>query len=245
MGSFKDMARRLFYIPAPSGDHAELHDEDAHHLTRVLRVEAGQLYELSDQTSLYLGEIESAHKNLVSFLIKEQLPTPPPLPNVTLYASLFKFDHFEWMLEKVTELGVCTIQPIVTERSERGLDMAAPKRMERWRKIVTESGQQSRRLRVPVIQQPVRLAQTLKDATGLRLLLDEKKALPSILTLLEPNSSETSLMLGPEGGWADREREAILAVGWKACSLGHTVLRAETAACAALAIVSAYSLNTL
>lgn len=239
------MARRLFYIPPPRRDHAELRDEDAHHLTRVLRVEVGQVYELSDQTSLYLGEVETAHKNLVTFLIKEKLPTPPPLSNVTLYASLFKFDHFEWMLEKVTELGVSTIQPIVAERSERGLDMAAPKRMERWRKILIESGQQSRRLSVPVIHPPVRLAQSLKQATGLRLLLDEHKGLPSILTLLERNATETSLMLGPEGGWADRERDAILAAGWKGCSLGHTVLRAETAAAAAVAVVSAHSLNTL
>ena len=239
------MARRLFYILPPRREHAELRDEDAHHLTRVLRVEVGQIYELSDQTSLYLGEVETAHKNLVTFLIKEKLPTPPLLPNITLYASLFKFDHFEWMLEKVTELGVSTIQPIVAERSERGLDMAAPKRLERWRKILLESGQQSRRLQVPVIHPPVRLAQSLKAATGLRLLLDEHKSLPSILTLLEHNAMETSLMLGPEGGWADREREAILAAGWKACSLGHTVLRAETAAAAALAVVSAHSLNTL
>ena len=237
------MARRLFYIDQILGDHAELRDEEAHHLSRVLRVEVGQVYELSDQNSLYLGEVETVHKNLVSFLIKEKLPTPPALANVTLYASLFKFDHFEWMLEKVTELGVSTIQPVIAERSERGLDMAAPKRMERWRKILVESGQQSRRLRVPVIHVPVRLGESLKAATGLRLLLDEQKGLPSILTLLEPNSPETSLMLGTEGGWAEREREAILAAGWKACSLGHTVLRAETAAAAALAVVSAHSLS--
>ena len=239
------MARRLFYIDQVRRDHAELHNEDAHHLTRVLRVEKGQSYELSDQTSLYLGEVETAHKTLVSFVIKEKLPTPPPLPNVTLYASLFKFDHFEWMLEKATELGVSTIQPIIAERSERGLDQAAPKRLDRWRKILNEAGQQSSRLKVPEIHLPVRLAQALTGATGLRLLLDENKGLPSILTLLEPKAVETSLMLGPEGGWADREREAILAAGWKACSLGYTVLRAETAAAAALAVVSAHSLNTL
>ena len=237
------MARRLFYIDEVRRDHAELRDEDAHHLVRVLRVEVGQVYELSDQTSLYLGKVETAHKGLVSFYIQEKLPCPPDLFPVTLYASLFKFDHFEWMLEKVTELGVTAIQPVIAERSDKGLDLAAPKRMERWQRIVLESGQQSRRLRLPMLSAAVRLTKAMEGAAGSKLLLDEQRNVPSLLARLKPSAEEISLLLGPEGGWTDREREVIARAGWQSCSLGHTVLRAETAAAAALAVISAWSLD--
>lgn len=253
------MARRLFYVDQIAGDHAEIRDQEAHHLVRVLRVEVGQVYEISDQTSFYLAEITKVQKALVTFHIKEKLQTPPQSLNVTLYASLFKFDHFEWMLEKVTELGVTAIQPVITERSEKGTEVSVPKRtvgtrtvgtetsvpkrMERWQRILHESGQQSRRLRIPAFHSAIALRKAIDTATGLRLLLDEKKGIPSLLTCLPNPADDISLLLGPEGGWTDRERESILAAGWIACSLGPNVLRAETAAIAALSVISVWAMG--
>ena len=237
------MARRLFYVDQIAGDHAEIRDQEAHHLVRVLRVEVGQVYEISDQKSFYLAEITKVQKALVTFHIKEKLPTSTESLNVTLYASLFKFDHFEWMLEKITELGVTAIQPVIAERSEKGTEAAVPKRMERWQRILHESGQQSRRLRIPAIHPAMALGKALQITTGLRLLLDEQKGIPSLLTCLPNPACDISLLLGPEGGWTDRERESILAAGWKACSLGPNVLRAETAAIAALSVISVWGMG--
>lgn len=237
------MARRLFYVDQIAGDDAEIRDQEAHHLVRVLRVEVGQVYEISDQKSFYLAEIAKVQKGLVTFHIKEKLPTSSESFNVTLYASLFKFDHFEWMLEKITELGVTAIQPVIAERSEKGTEVSVPKRMERWLRILHESGQQSRRLRIPAIHPVMALGKALQITTGLRLLLDVKKGIPSLLTCLPNPAQDISLLLGPEGGSTDRERESILAAGWKACSLGPNVLRAETAAIAALSVISVWSMG--
>ena len=123
---------------------AEIAGDEARHLTRVLRVEAGQRYEISDNRNVYLAEIETARKEHVLFRTIEKLPPPAP-PCFELCAALIKFDHFEWMIEKATELGVTEIVPVEATRSERGLEKAAAKRVERWRRIALEASQQSRR----------------------------------------------------------------------------------------------------
>jgi len=234
------MARRLFFVPAVNRDVAELHGEMAQHLTRVLRVEQGQLFEISDNEHLYLAEVEVARKSLVSFRVKHRLaPRPEPYP-VTLYASLFKFDHFEWMLEKATELGVSVIQPIVSERSEHGLEKAAPKRAERWRRILMEASQQCRRTRLPEFRELLDWESAIQSSDGLRVWLDERpggRPLLEVMTTEKP--AAVTLLLGPEGGWADREAEKIAQSGWISTSLGTLVLRAETAALAALTLVQA------
>lgn len=234
------MARRLFFVPAVKRDVAELHDEMAQHLTRVLRVEAGQIFEISDNENLYLAEVEVARKSLVAFRVKQRLePRPAPFP-VTLYASLFKFDHFEWMIEKATELGVGVIQPIVSERSEHGLEKAAPKRAERWRRIALEASQQCRRMRMPEVREVLDWELAMASGEGARIWLDERpggQPLLSVMNAVKPAS--VSLLLGPEGGWAEREATEIAEAGWIPTSLGTLVLRAETAALAALALVQA------
>src|SRR3954470_1327295 len=102
------MARRRFFVDEIRRGTAEMTGADAEHLVRVLRVEAGQRYELSDNRNVYLAEVASARKGLVSFQIIEQTERRNLPIAVTLSAALFKFDHFEWMIEKATELGVST-----------------------------------------------------------------------------------------------------------------------------------------
>jgi 16S rRNA (uracil1498-N3)-methyltransferase len=232
------MARRLFYVPEVRRDEAELTGDAAQHLVRVLRVEEGQQFEISDNRHLYLATVTTARKSSVVFRVSERLPDLPPVPDVTLLASLFKFDHFEWLLEKATELNVARIVPVIAERSERGLEQAAPKRKERWERILLEASQQCRRMTLPVIKDPVKLPEALEIEASHRILLDEMRQGPALTGLhLQPDDS-VALLLGPEGGWVEREREMVLAAGWKAWSVGPNVLRAETAGMAALATVS-------
>src|SRR5579872_1410903 len=116
--------RRRFFVDQVRNGHAEIAGDDARHLTRVLRVEVGQRYEISDNRSVYLAEIETARKEQVIFRTLEKLETPARGPRLVLCAALIKFDRFEWMIEKATELGVTEIVPVQTIRSEHGLERA-------------------------------------------------------------------------------------------------------------------------
>jgi len=235
------MARRRFFVDAVQSGRARITGPDAHHLTRVLRVEAGQQFEISDNHNVYLAEVESARKDLVSFAVREKVAAAQPVVCTTLLASLIRFERFEWMLEKATELGVARVVPVQAERSERGLERAAGKRLPRWNRIVREASEQSRRARLPEIGAPLGLAGALKMESPYRYVLEEAEAPPLLAALpaIRERGREVVLLVGPEGGWTDREREQIASAGWCAVSLGLHILRAETAAIAALAIVNA------
>src|SRR5580700_6139210 len=158
--------RRRFFVDEVRGGRAEISGDDARHLTRVLRVEAGQRYEISDNRHVYLAEVETARKEHVAFRALEKLPSPAPAVRLILCAALIKFDHFEWMIEKATELGVSEIVPVETIRSERGLERAAHKRVERWRRIALEASQQARRAFLPEVEEPASLDSVLhREAT--------------------------------------------------------------------------------
>lgn len=236
------MARRRFFVDEVRNGAAEIAGDDAKHLTRVLRVEEGQRYEISDNACVYLAEIETARKERVTFRVVEKVPLAEPTVRVVLFAALIKFDHFEWIVEKATELGVDTIVPFVATRSERGLDRAAEKRVERWRRIAMEASQQSRRDCLPVIGDPTTFRKIVESAAAVRLMLDEAAGGPPLLKALPERRQVTdtvALALGPEGGWTDEERAQLEFAGWQRVSLGAQILRAETAAIAALALVNA------
>jgi 16S rRNA (uracil1498-N3)-methyltransferase len=226
-------------VDSISGGAAELRGDEARHLTRVLRVEPGQLFEISDNEQAFLAEVQEARGERVVFRVVEPIVTPPLPVRVTLCAALIKFDRFEWMVEKATELGVERILPVETTRSEHGLFEASRKRAERWARIARESSQQARRVRVPEIVPAERFAAALNQAAGHRFFLEEGIAPPLLHEIPEERQDTVALLLGPEGGWTDPERAAAHAAGWQPVSLGATVLRAETAACAALAVVVA------
>jgi 16S rRNA (uracil1498-N3)-methyltransferase len=233
------MARRRFFVDQVRKGQAEITGENAHHLTRVLRVEVGQKFEITDNERAWLASVETARKDLVRFNVIEELAAVPELPQLTLYLALIKFERFEWAVEKATELGVTRIVPVEANRSEHGLFAGAQKRAERWKRIARESSEQSRRLRVPEIGSPVRLAEAFKDSSTHRCRLDEQAgARPLIGAFSFHAGDSTALAIGPEGGWIDAERQQFADAGWTAASLGPSILRAETAVCAALGVLS-------
>jgi 16S rRNA (uracil1498-N3)-methyltransferase len=236
------MARRRFFVNAVRNGRAELSGDDAQHLTRVLRVEAGQQYEISDNSRAYVAEVEIARKNRVVFRILNPLDPEPAGMDLTLLPALIKFDRFELLIEKATELGVAAIIPVRATRSEHGLERAAVKRVERWRRIALESSEQSRRTRVPDVEEPLEVREALARQSGVRLFLDEDSAAPPILQVLPQERApddQVAVLAGPEGGWTAEERESAIAAGWTRASLGPRILRAETACISALAIVQA------
>jgi 16S rRNA (uracil1498-N3)-methyltransferase len=233
------VARRRFFVDFIRGGSAELRGDEARHLTRVLRVEAGQRFEISDQNAAWLAEVVEARGEHVLFRVLEPVETAEVPVRIALYAALIKFDRLEWLIEKATELGVETIRPVETARSEKGLFEASRKRLERWQRIARESGQQSRRLRAPEVRPAERWQSVLAAPASQRYVLEEAGA-PALLRALpreRPPFAEVSLLTGPEGGWTDVERQAAASAGWQPISLGPQVLRAETAALAAIAVI--------
>jgi 16S rRNA (uracil1498-N3)-methyltransferase len=212
----------------------------AHHLGHVLRAQTGQLYELSDGSTAWLARIESVSRNRVEFALLEQLPAPKPASDTTLLLSVVKFDAFEWAIEKATELGVSRIIPVAAARSEKGLLAAAAQRSQRWQRILLEASQQSRRLRIPQLDDLANPLQAFAgQSSGFCLMLSERSDAPSIratLNLLDrAKATSAALAIGPEGGWTDEELSAARTAGFQEASLGQLILRTETAVIAALA----------
>ena len=229
--------RRRFFVQPFAGQSAVLEGDAAHHLGRVLRAQQGQLYELSDGTRVWLGRIETVARDRIDFALVEEIPSYPPAVDVTLLLSVVKFDAFEWAIEKATELGVSTIVPLAAARSEKALLAAASKRHERWKKIATEAAQQSRRLRVPILEPLIRPEQAVRShRAGACIVLSERADAPPLREVLagEP-ARKAALATGPEGGWTDEELGAVTRAGFREASLGKLILRTETAVVAAMA----------
>jgi 16S rRNA (uracil1498-N3)-methyltransferase len=238
--------RRRFFVKEFEGDSAFLRGEAAQHLGRVLRAETGQLYELSDGQCVWLARTENVGRDEIRFSLVEPLPAPVAPIRIELLLAIVKFDRFEWALEKATELGVEEIAPLAADRSEKGLIAAAGKRAERWRRILTESAQQARRLRIPALREATKPHDAFRASpASLKLLLSERAGARPLREVLEPVASElrggdaarVAIAIGPEGGWTDAEFASACACGFVEASLGINILRTETAVCAALSAV--------
>ncbi len=237
--------RRRFFVPQFDGLNAVMEGEAAHHLGRVLRAQEGQLYELSDGQKVWLARIEKAGRDRVEFALLEEVPAHKPALHVTLLLAVVKFDAFEWAIEKATELGVNTIIPLAAARSEKGLLAAAEKRADRWRKILLEASQQSRRVSVPTLEAAAKPEQAFaRQTNSIRLILSEQPTAPTLRAALAGKSATAAVMaVGPEGGWTDAELASAKTAGFSEASLGRLILRTETAVIASLAAIN-YALGT-
>ena len=232
------MTRRRWIADRVEGDRAFLLGPNAMHLFRVLRAKAGQQFDIAANGVLRHGTIVQAAMDQVEFELSDQVASTA-LPHITVYLSIFKFDRLEWALEKLTELGVSSIRPMIAQRTEQHLAKAAPKRVERWRKLAREASQQARRIAPPEIADPLALKKVIAEEKGSRIVLAEAEEQVYLKAALAGCEAPLALAFGPEGGWSEAEMELFKANGWKAASLGHTILRAETAAIAATAVVLA------
>lgn len=238
--------RRRFFVEKFEGVRAELRGEGAEHLGRVLRAEPGQMYELSDGEQVWLGRVEKASRlrgsgAVIEFALLERIAAEEPALRVKLLLGIVKFDRMEWCLEKATELGVAEIVPLAAGRSEKTLILAAEKRAERWRKIVMESAQQSRRLRPPALAGMAKAEEAFAAASGganVKILLSERAGATPMREMLEGvSANDVCMAIGPEGGWTEGEFKAAAKRGFREASLGREILRTETAVISSLAIL--------
>jgi 16S rRNA (uracil1498-N3)-methyltransferase len=232
------MTRRRWIADEFSDHHAALLGPNAAHLARVLRARVGQQFEIVCGPLVRLGAIASVSEERVEFALGDLLPAAAAR-ELILVAAIYKFDRFEWAIEKCTELGVTRIVPVVARRTDAHLAAAAGKRLERWRRIAHEASQQSRRLHPPQIDEAIKLKSALSLAAPTRLLLNENEQSENFREALAAAALPIAFAVGPEGGWTPEELAEFAAAGWRSTTLGATVLRAETAAIAALASAAA------
>jgi 16S rRNA (uracil1498-N3)-methyltransferase len=229
------MTRRRWIADRVEGDRAWLLGSNANHLFRVRRVKVGQEFDVAANGVLRLAKVVFASHDQVEFELGAEVESAA-LPQITVYLSIFKSDRMEWALEKLTELGVSRIAPMIAQRTEEHLAKAAAKRVERWRKIAREASQQARRIAPPEIVRPEALKKAIAREQGSRIVLSEAEEHVSLKSALADCKPPLGLAFGPEGGWSEAELELFQASGWRAASLGHTILRVETAAIAAVAV---------
>ena len=232
------MTRRRWIADEFSGDRASLLGQNAAHLARVLRARVGQEFDIVCAGLVRLGAIVSVSDKRVEFALGDALEGGWER-ELVLVAAIYKFDRLEWAIEKCTELGVTRIIPVIARRTEAHLAEAAGKRVERWRRIAHEASQQSRRGRPPRIDEVVKLKAALSLEAPTRLLLNENEQSENFRDALTEAALPIAFAVGPEGGWSPEELTEFRAAGWRSVTMGPTILRAETAAIAALAAAAA------
>lgn len=235
------MTRRRWIADDFSEERAALIGAHAAHLARTLRAKVGQEFDVVCGQRVRRARVETVSDERVEFSLGEDAAAEEVTP-ITLMLAIFKFDRMEWAVEKCTELNVTSIVPVIARRTEKHLALAAAKRVERWRRIAREAAEQSRRMGPPEIADPVKLSEVLGSMdTGLRIVLAEGERDTTLNHLLRGSEDVRSLALavGPEGGWTPEELQIFEHSQWSMASLGDTILRAETAAMAAVAVARA------
>jgi 16S rRNA (uracil1498-N3)-methyltransferase len=234
------MTRRRWIADQVVGNRGVLTGEHADHLVRVLRASVGQEFDVAANGIVRRARVISVEDSRVEFELGDELPLSPA-PKLTLLLAVFKFDRMEWAIEKCTELGVARIVPVIAQRTDAHLASAAAKRTERWRRIALQAAEQSRRPTPPEIAAPVKLSDAVNLTGGLQIVLSESEQQVHLRDALESQPAESGdemiFAVGPEGGWTADELQQFQQAGWISASLGNTILRTETAAIAATAII--------
>jgi 16S rRNA (uracil1498-N3)-methyltransferase len=229
------MTRRRWIADEVLGNRAALTGDHARHLAQVLRAQVGQEFDISTGAEVRRGKVINMEAGRVEFELGE-LISQPEQAQITVAISIFKFDRMEWAIEKCTELGVARIVPVIAGRTEKHLAGAAAKRVDRWRRVVQQAAEQSRRSSSPEIAEPIKFKELLAVSGETRILLSEVEQEVMLKDAMPQAARSALLAFGPEGGWTEQELGAFREAGWTSASLGNTILRVETAVIAGVAV---------
>ena len=223
------MPRRLHVPPLTGAGEIDLPPAEAHHARTVLRLKGGDPVELFDDAGrTAAGTILSADPSGVRVKIEEPIIARPAGRRVAVASAVPKGERADWLVEKLSELGVERWTPLVTGRS-----VVEPKRgkIERWGRIAVEAAKQSRRAGVMAIGEVTPVAEVLRgEFDGRRIWFSTDATAEPVGRLLGDPTLPLLLLIGPEGGWTDVESAAFAAAGDSPAKLTSTVLRVETAA---------------
>lgn len=251
-----------FFVPptAIQGDRVILTGPIVHQLTHVLRLRPSErVVVLDDSGWEYTVELERLERRQVEGRIVDRAKAQgEPYTRITLYQAVLKGERFEWVLQKGTELGIVAFVPLLCARNVIRDPEAVRKKLPRWRAIIREAAEQSRRGRLPRLEPPLAFAEACQQAQasgGLSLLAWEGESATSLKDVLKTSSelrassiqlpvSSFQLFIGPEGGFTPEEVRLARAHGILPITLGRRILRAETAGLVAAAAIL-YELDDL
>ncbi|GKS58124.1 ribosomal RNA small subunit methyltransferase E [Nitrospira sp.] len=214
-----------------------------HHLRASLRSQPGDtLYLTVPGVRRYRTTVTSVDRTrLTSHIAESTDAVTPPSPQLVLAQAILKHDRMDWVIQKATELGVESIQPLVTDQSVVRPDpKRAEAQRERWQRISIEASQQSERWLPSVVAGPLSLEQWMIqwDSPGLALVLLERTHAVSLQTVgLDTRQQTITLLVGPEGGWREKEIDGLVKKGAVPVGMGENILRSETASLAAISII--------
>ncbi|MBQ6654839.1 MAG: 16S rRNA (uracil(1498)-N(3))-methyltransferase [Erysipelotrichaceae bacterium] len=219
------------------GSTVELDGETAHHIRNVLRMKSGEMIRLVDAGSrLFLAQLSV--DGSVRALITEELEAGSVNGRITVCACLIKREKWEMLIQKAAELGADRIVPLISKRTIVHIDeREAEKKSQRWNKIALEACQQSNRTSVCTVEDPIDLKDIRQYMSENNLLAYEDRQGRNIIELADERNM--TIVLGPEGGFAEEEAAFLNSLGFVSCSLGERILRAETACLYALAVIDA------
>lgn len=224
--------RLLVSAPLAEGASVALDGAPANYLANVMRLKPGAPVRLFDDvTGEWLAEVREAGKRAVVLAVTRQLRPREAVPDLWLLFAPIKKGRIDWLVEKATELGVARLQPVITQRT-----IVDRLNLDRLRAHAIEATEQCDRTALPELAEPIKLAALLRDWPEGRALLfaDEQGGAP-LAEVARPGPA--AILIGPEGGFTDDERAAIRALASAIpITLGPRILRAETAAAAAITV---------
>lgn len=231
------MADRFFLRTQVTDDIGMIEDDQAHHLTKVMRAKPGDLVTLFDGVGkVYSGTVKEVSKKSVAVFIESTKTFERPTPEISVAVALPKGDRQKFLVEKLVELGATRLTPLATERT---VAVAKEKTVERLKKQVIEATKQCRRAFLMQIETPCNVEQLIaihQDDTGTKWIADPYTE-ATFGSATEINDQTVTIAIGPEGGFTDKEIETLEAANWNRVRFSQNVLRIETAAIAAIAIL--------
>lgn len=237
---------RFFTDPSNIGDKTiKITDkQDIQHIAKVLRLHEGDKIEVSDSEKWeYIAEISFIDKDCVEALIVDkQKFTNEPFTKVTLFQGVPKQGKMELIIQKNVELGVNEIVPVFTDRCVVTDNGKMSKKIERWQKVSDEAVKQCKRGIIPRVGDDITFKEMLDLLGGFDLVLfpyenEDDRSIKDALRGLTEKPEHVAVIIGPEGGFSDKEAETLKAMETECVTLGKTTLRTETAGMAAVSMI--------
>jgi 16S rRNA (uracil1498-N3)-methyltransferase len=236
-----------FYVPliAEGAERITLDGPEHRHLARAARVRAGETVWLFDGSGRRcLARVEAVGEDRTTLAVLKTDGPETPGTRLVLAACLGEAKKFETILEKAAELGCSDFIPVVSARSIRSLGERSGRKIERWKRIAREAAKQCKARLVTEVHPPRPLKELLREPpAGLRLFLSEHGGRPLRDVVTGPGApaggppASAVLVVGPKGGWTQKEEGDLRSAGFEAVSLGRRVLRSETAALTGAAMI--------
>lgn len=227
-----------YFVKEKNDNQFILENTDIHHIKKVMRCKNNDKIEIVYDKKVYLcniDDIETMNLSIIETYSEERESNI----NLTIAVSLVQEQKFDLILQKLTELGVNEIIPVKTERSIVKLDKSKEsKKKTRWETICKEASEQSHRITIPKINDIITLKELLNQKKELNLICSLNDTTKPLEEYLTNNLKEILFVIGPEGGFTNKEEEFLIENGFQSTSLGKRVLRVETAAIYVASIIN-------